>query len=458
MASADGTFTIKGCQPGENLVTASRAGYAAQTIKATLSEGSEPLVLTLTAGKTLRLRVVDTEGNPVPGANVWLNTMHRTLGESSAPVQAKFNPKTGHDGRVLWNEAPDAELSFDIAKSGFMRLGDIKLRSTDEEHLITLQPAVTISGTVTDAVTSKPIPRFQIVAGWPEMALPGREPTFMWSTIDRFSLNFSDGVFRHTFDEPVVMTSVNQGYALKFQAEGYAPFVSRVIRADESDTKLEVKLQPARSSIITVVSADGQALAGADFSQTTVRSMLQVAHHRIVAQFGSTVDRTDANGQIRLMPDPEITGVIIAHESGFRWLQASELDRDIQVKLFPWADISGVLLDEAGTPLSGIKLNLQWQPRAPGTLVGPILPMEASVITDLAGRFRFEDVPPDHLTITEVVEMSMPPHRGWSYRPLGQILAEPGQTASADIVRTNFVHGSAGTPFSAPAMVVPASN
>jgi hypothetical protein len=62
----DGTFSISGCPPGKQLVTAEAPGFAATTVKADLSENSSPVRLTLGPGKMLRLRVVDTYGNPIP--------------------------------------------------------------------------------------------------------------------------------------------------------------------------------------------------------------------------------------------------------------------------------------------------------------------------------------------------------------------------------------------------------
>lgn len=50
-AQTDGTFSVDGCQPGKQLVTANANGFAATTIETNLADNMGPLQLTLRAGK-----------------------------------------------------------------------------------------------------------------------------------------------------------------------------------------------------------------------------------------------------------------------------------------------------------------------------------------------------------------------------------------------------------------------
>src|SRR6266496_1612085 len=67
------------------------------------------------------------------------------------------------------------------------------------------------------------MPKFKIATGRPES-----RGTF-WSTIDRFHPTFEGGTFRHVYEEAVVCDATNSGYLLKFEADGYAPYLSRFI-------------------------------------------------------------------------------------------------------------------------------------------------------------------------------------------------------------------------------------
>jgi len=439
IASADGTFAIKGCPSGDTAVTASLPGFAATTVTANLGDNSKPVFLTLAPAKTLRLRVVNVKGDPVSGATVWLDTNPRPINDPDALMpQVDFSPETDPDGRATWNEAPDLELRFDIFKPGFMRLSAIKLRSIDQEYLITMHAGLTVSGTVADAVTGKPIPKFRILSGWPESPLPGSEPGFRWSSFDRDALNFSNGTFRHVYDEPMVTGMPNPGYGLKFMAEGYAPYVSRAIKPEEQEVTLEVELQPTAGSVVTVVSADGRPVSGADYAKTTSLSLFRLANRRIVAEFGSTVERTDASGQIRLAADPELTGLMIANDEGFISLQREQLAGEFSVRLQPWGNVSGTLVDENGSPLPGVELDVQ-----PTSTPGIHLTAQTTITTGAEGRFTFASVPPGEIAVVEKVPFDTGSARpGWTTRTLGTAMVQPGQTATVTVVKAG-IHAAA---------------
>ena len=234
----------------------------------TLAADSEPYRITLQPGRVLRLRVVNGKGEPVPNANVWLNTFdHGPIGRDAktpALTQVEFNRKTDAEGRVEWEGAPDQELSFDIAASGYMRVGGVKARPDGSEHLVTLPTALTISGTVRDASSGQPIPKFRIITGWPQWDPINNGTNAQWSTLDRFWLNFTGGQFRHVFEEAVIGGMSNPGFVFKFQADGYAPFVTRAVGPEEAEASFDVALNPAESKVVTVLLPDGQPASGAE--------------------------------------------------------------------------------------------------------------------------------------------------------------------------------------------------
>ena len=250
----DGTFSVPGCPPGKQLVSAEAPGYAATTVEADLAADAGPIRLTLQAGKTLRLRVVDKTGSPVSRAALWLDTFERGFIDSNhpKPVQVEYNAQTDREGRVVWTNAPDAELTFDAQASGFLRVDGVKIRPDGEEHIITMSPALVVHGAVYDADTGLRIPRFRIVQGWPEPNPVDGTTNAHWSTIGRFWLDFADGAYTNRFEEAVLGGTKNPGYMLKFIADGYAPFVSRAIGPDEGDVQLDVVLHRAVATVVTV--------------------------------------------------------------------------------------------------------------------------------------------------------------------------------------------------------------
>ena len=91
---SDGTFAVSGCKPGENLLTADAKGFAPATLQVKLAADSEPFRVTLKPGRILRLRVVNA-GQPVPNANVWLNTFdHGPIGRRIASKPSRKSSST----------------------------------------------------------------------------------------------------------------------------------------------------------------------------------------------------------------------------------------------------------------------------------------------------------------------------------------------------------------------------
>jgi hypothetical protein len=245
---ADGTFTIPGCRPGKGLISATSEGFAPATQEIEVETNAGPVRLTLQRGKWLRLAVVDRAGAPVPQAQVWLSPGPAGPAGRAVAPQIDFQRKTGPDGRLEWDGAPDRELVFHIMAPGYMRMRGVRVRPDGQEHTITLAPALTVSGTVRDAATGQLVPDFRIITG--DL---GRDPSNVtasprWSALDRFWLRFHGGSFQHVYDEPVVEGPSNVVFVLKFEAEGYAPFITRPVQADEGEAHFDVVLRAAAST------------------------------------------------------------------------------------------------------------------------------------------------------------------------------------------------------------------
>lgn len=428
----DGSFEVAGCKPGQNLVTAEAEGYAPATLRVDLSGDTGPVSLTLTRGKTLILCVVDTAGRPVPGAQVWLNTRTRTFGMRQAahePIQASFSPKTDAEGRAVWTNAPDAELSFDFHATGFMRVNDFSVRPDGQEHRVTLPPGLIITGTVCDANSRQPLPRFRVLCGWPS----GQEGVH-WSTIDRFWLNFSGGKFRHSFEEGVISSTPNPGYVLKFMAEGYAPVLTRTITAEEGEVHLDVALRPAATLTATAVLPNGRPAAGADVGLVAEGARLAVTPGGLARPSGGTVGshavlRADANGRFQFAPDDAVTGVVVAHPDGYAEVEGAFLAGEAVVRLKPWGRVEGVCTTV--TPAVTNRMLLQFAETHQGTLALDFQTFVAE--TDARGRFTFPKTPPGRHRILFLIPSSDSGRTVFTHWPAGEVEVRPGETAPVEV-------------------------
>ncbi len=433
----DGTFAISGCRPGGNLVSATADGFGPATVDVELGPDAKPIRIQLERGRTLRIRVVDTSGNPVQGANVWLDTFHSSPMSTAPgqtppppPIQAKFSPLTDALGTAVWWDAPDQELKFDFHKRGYLRVSDVSLRPSEEEHVVVLPPALVVSGTVTDATSNQPIPRFRMTVGWPDSSGAPR-----WSTLDRFHVSFEGGTFRHALEEAVVGGIANPGYLFKFEADDYAPFVSRHVAHDEGEVTLDVRLEPSKSIQVTVLGPDHRPLPDADIGLATEGVQLMLLPGRLDRR-NLTPQVTDAQGQFRWSPDPAVIRVLVLHPMGFAMVLPADLAKDPTVQLQPWARIEGVIF-RGGRPAANVEFMLAF----------PELPRNAVAFdfnayrpaSDAEGRFTFPVVPPVPLNLIELVDLDptttsgRPESRSWTDRPRGKLELKPGETHRVEL-------------------------
>lgn len=434
---AEGAFSLGGAHPGEVLVTAEASGYAPLTLAVNLAERAEPLRLVLQPGKALRLRVVDQAGLPIPGAWFALETIGaRPLEDAAhAPVpHVEFSGRTDAEGRAVWEEAPDQELSFAFAKPGFLRRDGVQMRPAEQEHLVVLQSALTIAGTVSDAATRKPISDFRILSGWPETFGDQERPR--WSSLDRHQLTFSGGTFRHSLEEAIIGGIPNPGYVFKFEAEGYAPYVTRVFRPDEGEVEFAVTLTPAETVTVTVVLPDGQPATRCDVGFISPGADLTLRSGGLEGRSGGAVVTTDAAGQFRLPADEAVTMVVAAHPQGFALAPRAALAAEPVLRLQAWARVEGRIWS-LGTTTAGREFSLELADE--GLRLSLRFDFSSYRMTsDASGGFAFERVPPVELRLVELVPFETPPPqhaKGWSHKPLEAISAKPGQTVFVEIGR-----------------------
>jgi len=438
----DGTFSIPGCRPGKNRITAEAEGYAAKTIEVELSDtNSGPFQVSLNSGKVLKLRVMDEDGNPVPHADVTLD-----LQDSEAAVpRSRFDHQTDADGRLEWTNAPDAELTFIVSAPDTMVKRDVKVQPDGIEHVITLQPALTVSGTVTDATTGQSIPRFRIVAGWPETAVFDGRIIPHWSQLERDWFTFGGGKFQFSYHAPMVLEEPNPVYMFKFEADGYAPFVTRAVHATERSVHLDVALTPAATTEVTVFTPDQKVATGTQiglvspgaglvlipggFSRTTIESATATA---------TTLLTTDNQGRFALSPDPAITEVVAASPQGYSEATPKELAANPVMNLTPWGRLEGTFVSN-GIPISGRTLSIGFGQGLFGLKSISCGYPNFQAKTDDQGRFTFAQVPTGDHMVTLVTPFTDELRRGgWSATQLQQVTVSKSGITTVTIDTANL--------------------
>ncbi len=347
-----------------------------------LTPDSKEVKFVLQPGNSLRLRVVDTDGNPIPQANVvieqWGGVGTGIIGGECKLFDGTYPATADENGRYEWNSAPDDTVRLRLSKKGFSSV-EAELVPGSEVHTITLRPAVVISGKVVDEATDQLIDNARII---PVSHYPQRpdDPIVQRSQIRVLS----GGEFSHTESG----WQRGQQLILQLEAIGYRP--QRIGPFDPTSGKvnLDVRLQRASPLRGRVVGPDGQSVAGAVVSFTTKDTSLIVSDWTYERDGLST--RTDDEGEFEFIATISPPVIIATHESGYAEVALNLDQQPGTLKLQPWSRVEGRLM-QAGKPVVGNQIYLR-----PIRMLGGDNPHVQDAFfaqTDIEGRFHFDRVP-----------------------------------------------------------------
>ena len=158
---AEGRYRFGNFKPGGGVLTVISPGLAPAIRNLNVQSGMKPVDFRLEKGNVLRLRIVDKDNRPIQGVFVSVDTWrgHRTLADLG------LAKRTDAEGRWSWPWAPSDAVEIRLSKDGFMGADRMPFAAQEAEHVVTLQPALTITGRVIDAETKQPIPKFRVIPG-----------------------------------------------------------------------------------------------------------------------------------------------------------------------------------------------------------------------------------------------------------------------------------------------------
>ncbi|MDA0921672.1 MAG: M56 family metallopeptidase [Planctomycetota bacterium] len=228
-------FTISIVKTGFAPIQQSVPGYGKRPLGDSTKQ--ERIVnFTLRKGVPVKLRVVDSHDQPIPGAWVLPDTWRYT---TSLRVLQQFGipRETNEEGVWEWEHAPAREkIGYDVMKQGFADVRHHEIQVTDravEETIVLRRPQI-ITGVVIDAESRQPIGDFVVERAFEEMA--GYPDGLSWTSQ---RTRGSDGTYR----KRVTMPPSNGSYTYRVLAEGYKPAVSKSTPFTEGETKVNFELQ-----------------------------------------------------------------------------------------------------------------------------------------------------------------------------------------------------------------------
>lgn len=376
---ADGHYRLAGCEPKTARIVVSAKGLATDMREVRVAPDLPPVDFRLQPGGTVRVRVLDEQGNPVPKARIFFQ---RWRGDFFEYFEFDHVSQYADDHGVWqWNEAPRDVFLADICRPEGMQLAKQSLIAREEEYVFRVPPALVISGTVTDAETHKPITAFRVVPG-----IRSSETHMNWSRGESFAAADGEYRFRRTHDY--------FAHLIRIEADGYLPAVSRDIQSDEGNVHIDFELQRGKDVTAIVQTPDGKPAVGAKIALGVAGSQISVKNGDL--DDGSTYAArrdTDKAGRFLFPPQETDFQLVITHPSGYAYVKAEPNSLPETITLTAWARVEGTFR-VGPEPLSNVPITLSsdlvhsYGPEVPSVFT------HHDVTTGKDGRFVFERVFP----------------------------------------------------------------
>jgi peroxiredoxin len=410
-----GEFVLTNCEPGRCGVTVQARGFAPDLKEIAVGPRGETTTpeFRLEPGAVLRVKVVDRTGKPVAGANVAADNWR---GRQSI----NYWGNTNAEGRVTWPSAPRDAVQFDIFLDGYMRRRLVPLVASAEEQVVTLDPALVVSGRVTDAATGQPVPRFRIIQGWRQSG--GTQET-RWSNNE--AVEYTGGSYSTRFDFPT------PAHFVKVEAPGYEPADSRAFQSDEGAQTQDFALQPAAKVSGVVLLPGGKPAEGVTVALATQDRHVSLRGGLLERDTNAPHVTTASDGRFTFTAPEEGFLLIALSDAGYADASSDEFPRSGTLKLVPWGTLVGQV--RVGRKPDAHR-EVAFTPTRPDRGGGMyVFSYGYETDSDAQGRFGFDRVIPGRGSVSRVLitefgggQQHMP---GW-WEP---VEIKPGGTTEVEI-------------------------
>ena len=325
-----------------------------------MREGDKELEMQLGQPKELAGIVVDEKDKPVSGAQVsismlYIGTMREERGVGGPLAIELFTSTTDAAGKFKFTKIPPkATAEFIMKKDGKATVGTFKSTGTADQTLnyaagqadikLVLPVESKIEGIVVKKDTGKPVSGLQLMAR-SEQGIPYfRQNSFVSNENGKFSINgLASGIY-----------TLGPVQSIEGLSEWIAESVEVI--AEAGKTVSDVKIELSKGGILEVVVSDA-------INKKPVEKVSVGVRNQASSQYHSS--RTDKDGiaQIRLIPgEYQMSNVYKEGYSRERRQDAVTIEEGkterIEYELAGMPKVTGVVRDEKGKPLEGVKLKV----------------------------------------------------------------------------------------------------
>ena len=337
-----GEYRLSGCKPEKVALIATARGHGPELQRVDVKPGVAPVDFILPEGRTIRVRMVDAKGEPVPKFRVFFQDWR---GDNNDYGLDKVLSYADEKGIWEWHEAPADAVVADICPPNGMQISEQRLVAREEEYVFNAKPPLSVKGKVIDKATRKPVPAFRVGVG---IDL-GREEIF-WSRRETF--DGRDGAFSYRTVYP------RPAYQFRIEAPGYAAADTRKLSPDEGAVELDVELEPAPDVAGVVLLPDGKPAVGATVVVGLAKTRIEFRGGEL-REDNSYCDRqkTGADGRFRFPSQSGRFELIVVHPAGSAWVTPAPGEPIDPIRLAPWARVEGIV-KSGPRPLAKAKVTL----------------------------------------------------------------------------------------------------
>jgi RNA polymerase sigma factor (sigma-70 family) len=352
-------------------------------------------VMVLRRGVMVAGRIVGPDDLPIAKAKVI---------ELSGRVGPGKRSTSGGDGRFSIGPFPLGPVQIQVFANGLQRTNAEVLAGT-----FTNEPTVRLAwednsrssgepnsgppqvlrvvGTVVDAETGEPLPRFCVRLRGGGAGLYGV---------------LGDG-HEGRFDWPLEVPAIEGGpmmirFYLEVDADGYIDAVSDFRRRMEGTETFAFRLFRGGDVRGRVVGPGGRPVAGALVVLNRPNGATGIRDSRLVPFGGTPQTETDSEGLFSLRLKPSFESLVVVDNAGFAQVPLDQAGLK-SIALEPWGCIEGVVLT-AGQPAAGQEIRLEaWPSERDSEIDRVLLGSNAVAKSDAEGRFRLERVMPGSVAL-----------------------------------------------------------
>jgi thiol-disulfide isomerase/thioredoxin/uncharacterized GH25 family protein len=398
LTDAKGFCSLPAFPDGPMRISVVLKGWMPDSREVNIAPNMRPVDFQLRPGRKLRIRFVDRAGAPLPGVFVSIERWRgvRNLASNvNGVVKFKIPDTSDKQGIFEWDWAPGDAVTYSFGLEGFANM-EQALTADGQEHVVTFNRELHISGRVRDAVTGRNIEKFVVV---PVIHFRPDFPSLERNQ----SRQGKAGTFAMAFDR----TDIEHG--VQIEAPGYKTYrTSERYPVGGPDRVLDIRLQPAPHYTGRVLGTDGRPVQGVRVALSSRLEQLDgdIFNERAFNKPKKVEDDDDndsnnrgtsgRNGAFEIASQLEPYVLVIVAPEGFAEVNRRAEQLPGEIGLQRWASLSGRLV-QSGKPVPDYEIYL-----SPIRLSGGDEPHNFSQLftkTGADGSFAFEHVPPVACTV-----------------------------------------------------------